>query len=34
MGLGYKAEDTRLARPVELKFVAEDLSMDPNGITA
>lgn len=29
MGLVYKAEDTRLARPVALKFVADDLSTDP-----
>src|SRR5712671_4299561 len=32
MGLVYKAEDTRLARPVALKFVAEDLSTDPTAL--
>ena len=32
MGVLYKAEDTRLGRPVALKFVSEKLSRDPEAL--
>ena len=32
MGVLYKAEDTRLARPVALKFVSDELSRDPEAL--
>jgi hypothetical protein len=32
MGVVYKAEDSRLHRPVALKFVSEDLSRDPEAL--
>src|SRR5262245_34159004 len=32
MGLVYKAEDTRLHRPVALKFVSEDLASDAEAL--
>ena len=33
MGVVYKAEDTRLHRPVALKFISEDLSRDPEALS-
>ena len=33
MGVVYKAEDTRLRRPVALKFVSEELSRNPEALS-
>jgi serine/threonine protein kinase len=33
MGVLYKAEDTRLGRPVALKFVSEELSRNPEALS-
>jgi hypothetical protein len=33
MGVVYKAEDTRLRRPVAVKFVSEELSRDPEALS-
>jgi serine/threonine protein kinase/tetratricopeptide (TPR) repeat protein len=33
MGVVYKAEDSRLSRPVALKFVSEDLAGDPESLS-
>ena len=33
MGVVFRAEDTRLARPVALKFVSDELSRDPEALS-
>jgi serine/threonine protein kinase len=33
MGVVYKAEDTRLRRPVAVKFISEELSRDPKALS-